>query len=77
MLPVMASCSGSQDKDTINVEEGMTKSVEELFVQNLFPDITYVPLETNNQSLVGQWPDIAVLETKDNPGYCNIDKSTL
>lgn len=63
ILPVMVSCSGSQDKDTINVAEGMTKPVEELSVQNLFPDITYVPLETNNQSLVGQWPDIAVLDS--------------
>ncbi|WP_321331666.1 6-bladed beta-propeller [uncultured Bacteroides sp.] len=63
IIPIMISCSGSRDKDTINVAEGMNKLVEELFVQNVFSDIEYIPLETNNLSLVGQCPEIAVLDS--------------
>ena len=46
----------------IDIEKGMENAVPELTVQDYFANVRYVPLETNDSSLIGSQPDVIALE---------------
>ena len=48
--------------EVIDIEKGMENAVPELVLQDYFTDVQYVPLETNDSSLIGDQADVMVLE---------------
>ena len=48
--------------EVIDIEKGMKNAVPELVLQDYFTDVQYVPLETNDSSLIGDQADVMVLE---------------
>ena len=59
------SCSSpTQPNDlTIRLGDGMNEAAIEFAVQDFFADIDYIPLETNDSSLIGNVPHATVLDT--------------
>ena len=59
----LMGCAGSESGgyEVIDIEKGMDQSLPEFVVQDYFADIQYVPLETNDSSLIGDQPDVTVL----------------
>lgn len=59
-----AACLNSKvvRQGVIDIEKGMENAVPELQVQDHFADVQYVPLETNDSSLIGNLPDVVALE---------------
>lgn len=54
LMLVVTSCSEKQiDGNVINVAEAMSRLSEGQSVQNLFSSISYIPLETNEQAIIG------------------------
>lgn len=55
LMLVVTSCSEKQiDGNVINVAEAMSRLSEGQSVQNLFSSISYIPLETNEQAIIGK-----------------------
>lgn len=63
-MQFLASCSSPtlSDESVIRIGDGMNEAVAEFAAQDFFADIAYIPLETNDSSLIGNLPHAAVLD---------------
>lgn len=61
---IISSCADHRhDENKINIAEAMNHPIEKLVLQDLFSGIDYIPLETNDSSLVGEQSAITVLDS--------------
>ena len=64
LMLVVTSCSEKQiDGNVINVAEAMSRLSEGQSVQNLFSSISYIPLETNEQAIIGKYPECIIMDS--------------
>lgn len=64
LMLVVTSCSEKQiDGNVINVAEAMSRLSEGQSVQNLFSSISYIPLETNEQAIIGKYSECIIMDS--------------
>lgn len=64
LMLIITSCTVKQDdKNIINIAKAMSCSSQEQSVQDLFSGISYIPLETNELSIIGKYPECIVLDS--------------
>ena len=62
-LVVIACTTKQVDENVINVAEAMNNLSEEQSVQDLFSGVSYIPLETNEQAVIGKYPECTVTDS--------------
>lgn len=63
LMLVVVSCSVKQDdENVIDIAEAMGNLSEKHFVQDFFSGISYVPLETDELSIIGKYPECIVTD---------------
>lgn len=64
LILLIASCSVKQeDEGVIDIAEAMNNLSEEHAVQDLFSGINYVPLKTDELSVIGKYPECIVMDS--------------
>ena len=67
LLVLLAACDNPKNDETtedvtvIDVESAMDNLQAELKLSDLYDTVRYVPLETNDSCLIGQWPSLSIV----------------
>lgn len=64
LMLVITSCSEKQiNENVINVAEAMGRLSKEQSTQDLFSSVSYIPLETNEQAIIGKYPECIIMDS--------------